>query len=331
MRPLFIVIVLVICSTNMVFPQDTVRLGDSRYLFPQVDFKNGYIYKWNVDCEPYMGPSNVDYELGFECAMPERDTALIYGVAFPIRGNLRWNFDIDTLWLKIRRSIRTNGDGMVPDSIVAIDSVQITPDCEQKTLFLDEIWMADDHSLSDSIVREAIPLYCGYFDHPILMEDSSFFVTVQTVDATQSIHGETHYVISKCYEIYPTCRGYTWHNQLGHRSWFDSEIWTPILPIVVPPPVVAPDPEPEPNDIQPITQDVRQAVSVYPNPASGSFAIRSASAVLKVELIDAKGGICRTWESPSDEYGISTLAAGVYTVRVTTVSGVESKQLVINN
>src|SRR6185503_3908992 len=56
-------------------------------------------------------------------------------------------------------------------------------------------------------------------------------------------------------------------------------------------------------------------LSIWPNPASGSFSIALNGPERQVRLIDAMGREIRRWEANADSYPLSDVARGIYLVR----------------
>jgi len=168
-----ITLVLVILAVNSVLCQDTVRLNDPRFLYPQLPHKNFYFFRGElfIGCNyNVMSPTS---GIGHECVL-NRESATIYGIAVPLKDigsySNRGDLDFNVLWLKIADSIPENEYNPV------LDSVKLTQASEQKTLLLDEIVITESGEITDSIVRDAHTLYCGYFSRPIHITDSSFFI-----------------------------------------------------------------------------------------------------------------------------------------------------------
>lgn len=58
-------------------------------------------------------------------------------------------------------------------------------------------------------------------------------------------------------------------------------------------------------------------VTLYPNPASGYFTIKDADDVLRVEVVDLKGGLVKRFVSTAgNRYSLLDLHAGMYTVKI---------------
>ncbi len=62
--------------------------------------------------------------------------------------------------------------------------------------------------------------------------------------------------------------------------------------------------------------------SIYPNPVRDIFQISSKSSIIKVELVDANGKIVPLENQKGQGYDVSMLSKGIYTVVITTESGV---------
>ena len=319
----------VMSANTQVFSQDTVRLNDSRFIFAQWDYENGYLYLPYVgesDCHfsfhtlCYDGSSYFD-EIGYECRISKKESIKIYGIAFPIAGFNEFSFDTDTLCLKIKNFILGNGPGGT------LDSVQITSQSEIKTMYLDEIlcdWdtLGDYFILTDSIVRRALPLYCGYFEHPLLIEDTSFFVSARVSSGRDGICG----LFVPYFFIYPVCTNYRYVCTTLHWNSISIVDWWPILAIVAPP---SETPDPETDAICSVEKLGISTVSLYPNPATDAFSVKTDGSVSLVELYDAKGSLIRVWNGGQSRYGLYGIGAGVYAVKVTTTVGVAIKTLII--
>ncbi|MBP5757780.1 MAG: T9SS type A sorting domain-containing protein, partial [Bacteroidales bacterium] len=68
-------------------------------------------------------------------------------------------------------------------------------------------------------------------------------------------------------------------------------------------------------------------INVYPNPATGMITIAAAN-IIRIEVIDAMGRVAMTQNGSANTMNISTLAEGVYTLRVATENGVSMKRIV---
>ncbi|HCS20965.1 MAG TPA: hypothetical protein DIW47_10475 [Bacteroidetes bacterium] len=72
-------------------------------------------------------------------------------------------------------------------------------------------------------------------------------------------------------------------------------------------------------------------ISLYPNPAKGSFKLGSEHPVASVVLYDMKGVALKNWDGYELEYAVSELPSGVYLVRIILETGqTVSKKLMIS-
>ena len=224
-------------------------------------------------------------------------------------------------------SIPGNGTNTV------LDSVRITHDSEQKILILDEIITTLDGELTDSIGQFPQTLYCGYFDRPLQINDSSFFVLA---------HIKTGHLVIPAYNIHPditTSYFYDGYSHYWFRDTIYNYLWYPILPIIAPPPGWTPDPEnpedPEnPGDDEGIGQAVgtqQSSVTIYPNPASNSAVVTCAQPILELTLRDINGRLILTLRNcgTSTTLDTSTLSPGLYTLQVTTPAATTTRKLAV--
>ena len=145
----FAVISIVLLASNSVFCQDTVRLNDKRFLFPQIPSQNCYFTRMERTLVSHfeIAHGSTAECAGYECTL-DKESGLIYGVAISL-ASLPSN---TALWLKIMDSVPVNGSNTV------MDSVRITQDSEQKILIFDEIMTRENGDLTDSILEFAQPL-----------------------------------------------------------------------------------------------------------------------------------------------------------------------------
>ena len=326
----FAVISIVLLASNSVFCQDTVRLNDERFLFPQIRyFSRG---ERETPGGIGLGHGTLGECFGYECTL-DKEKGEIYGIAIAIS-----SFP-SNLWLKIMDSVPGNGSNTV------MDSVRIYQDLEQKVLILDEIMTNENGELTDSILEYAKILYCGYFDRPVHVDDSSFFVYAELAAG---------YATFPMYCIHPDITKYCYgvEHIFGERigSWYidtvHSNIWLPILPIIAPPPgwTEAPDDPEDPDDPQdPDNPDnpggdegIGEADGVpgfdmRPNPTSGVTTVSCAEAITELTVRDMAGRVVlhKSAFGTTDTFDTSTLRKGVYLVKVTTTRGTVTKKLVV--
>ena len=324
-----IALIFVTIAIDSVYSQDTVRLNDNRFIYPQLQSKDFYFYRWERELAGFV---QVEHGSNRECAgyesVLDKESATIYGIAIPL-----CDFSMsNVIWLKIMDSIPGNEHNAV------LDSVRITDDSEQKTLILEEIITREDGELTDSIARIAYTLYCGYFDRPIQVNDSSFFVYAHVTSGTVKIPR---------YHIYPpdiTRYNYGVEHIFGeiHGEWYlDSNYahsWYPILPIIAPPPGWTPnDPEDpdNPGGDEGIDnfeiQNSEFEINIYPNPASGYAVVTCDTPIRELSLCDLNGRMVLTLRNcgGSAKVDTSVLAPGVYMLKVTTDAGTATRKLVV--
>ena len=75
-----------------------------------------------------------------------------------------------------------------------------------------------------------------------------------------------------------------------------------------------------------IDQPQASQVTLFPNPTNGRIALRSAQPILRVELLDALGR--RLMHTTDNTLDLSAFPNGVYLLRATTASGVETHRVV---
>ena len=315
-----IALIFVTIATDSVCSQDTVRLNDNRFIYPQLLSKDFYFHRWEREHPSVtpMGPGSNRECAGYECVL-DKESTTIYGVAIPLCDFYMNN----AIWLKIMDSIPGNGPNTV------LDSIRITPDSEQKTLIFEEIITTEDGELTDSIAEIAYTLYCGYFDRPVQVNDSSFFVYA---------HATSGVVNVPTYRIYPNITRYNYAGYL-HEWYLDSNYahaWYPILPIIAPPPgwTDNPDDPDNPGGDEGIGQTIgtqQSAVTIYPNPASNSAVVTCAQPILKLTLRDINGRLILTLRNcgTSTTLDTSTLSPGLYTLQVTTPAATTTRKLAV--
>ena len=322
---------LTLLVSNSVFCQDTVRMNDNRFIYPQLPSKDFYFSRMERTSSVSMSMHNGynPESFGYECFL-DKDSATIYGIAIAIScvGEYPWLWDYEhnKIWLKIMDTIPENGSGIV------LDSVRITEDSEQKILILDEIITTLDGVLTDSIGQFPQTLYCGYFGRPLQINDRSFFVQA---------HIKTGYLVIPAYNIHPDITSY-YYDGYSHYWFRDSiytNLWLPLLPIVVPPPGWTPDPE-DPEDpenpggdegIGEVVGSQQSAVSIYPNPASGYAVVTCDAEIRELTLCDVNGRLLLSMRNcgGSAKVDTSVLAPGVYMLRVTTDAGTATRKLAV--
>ena len=315
-----IALIFVTIAIDSVCSQDTVRLNDNRFIYPQLQSKDFYFYRWERELAGFV---QVEHGSNRECAgyesVLDKESATIYGIAIPLCDFYMNN----AIWLKIMDSIPGNGPNTV------LDSIRITPDSEQKTLIFEEIITTEDGELTDSIAEIAYTLYCGYFDRPVQVNDSSFFVYA---------HATSGVVNVPTYRIYPNITRYNYAGYL-HEWYLDSNYahaWYPILPIIAPPPgwTDNPDDPGNPGGDEGIGQTIgtqQSAVTIYPNPASNSAVVTCAQPILELTLRDINGRLILTQRNcgTSTTLDTSTLSPGLYILQVTTPAATTTRKLAV--
>ena len=312
---------LTLLVSNSVFCQDTVRMNDKRFLYPQIPSQDWYFSRWE---RASVSAFSIDHgwspeSAGYECTS-DKESVTIYGIAIPVDDLIPTN---SVLWLKIMDSIP--GDG--PNTV--LDSVRITQDSEQKTLMFEEIITEENGEFTDSIAEVAHTLYCGYFDRPVRVSDSSFFVYA---------HAAVGGITIPMYYIHPNVTRYNYdgYSHYWYRDSIHGHLWFPILPIVVPQPGWTPDPEdpedPEnPESIGEAVGSQHSAVSIYPNPASGYAVVTCDAEIRELALCDVNGRRLLSMRNcgGSAKVDTSVLAPGVYMLRVTTDAGTATRKLAV--
>ena len=80
------------------------------------------------------------------------------------------------------------------------------------------------------------------------------------------------------------------------------------------------------------------AISVYPNPSNGMFTVNlmlNTSSAVEMNLMDVRGAVVLTEKfnsttSITKVFDVTTLAKGIYNLKITTASGVVSRKVVVN-
>ena len=318
---------LTLLASKSVFCQDTVRMNDNRFIYPQLHSKDFYFYRWEREIAGFVqvGHGSNRECAGYECVL-DKESATIYGIAIPL-----CDFSMsNVIWLKIMDSIPGNEHNAV------LDSVRITDDSEQKTLILEEIITREDGEFTDSIAEVAYTLYCGYFDRPVQVRDSSFFIYAHVTSGTVKIPR---------YHIYPpniTRYNYGVEHIFGeiHGEWYlDSNYahaWDPILPIIAPPPGWTDNPDDPDNPggdegIGEVVGSQQSAVSIYPNPASGYAVVTCDAEIRELALCDVNGRMLLSMRNcgGSAKVDTSVLVPGVYMLKVTTDAGTTARKLAV--
>ena len=315
---------LTLLASNSVFCQDTVRMNDKRFLYPQIPSQDWYFSRWDretVSCFPIAHGWGAECA-GYECTS-DKEPVTIYGIAIPLEGNLPTN---RVLWLKIMDSIPGDGSNTI------LDSVRITQDSEQKTLIFEEIITTEDGELTDSIAGVAHTLYCGYFDRPVQVRDSSFFVYA---------HAAVGEIVIPKYRIHPNITRYNYdgYSHYWYRDSNYAHVWFPLLPIIAPPPEWIDDPD-DPQDpenpggdegIGEAIGSQQSAVSIYPNPASGYAVVTCDTPIQELTLCDINGRMIISLRNCGESAKIDTsaLVPGVYMLKVTTEAGTATRKLAV--
>ena len=336
---------------------DTVRIGDPRFMFSQITDTSYF----------YQRYSNAILTLGYHITASHADSSartlskiaytmehktngksiVLYGIALgttfanyypPIGVPGQWDNVRDTVWLKVRRG---SEDGII-DGTRAVDSVRISYWSEKKTLFFDGYPMQvgnDPWILFDSIIHESVPLYCGYFERPLHIDDTNFFVSLDLVSHFETIQdGETYPFIHVAVGLIST--PVTWYryyyphdyNPCGTVMWCPNTEpeWPAILPIIAPqgtPPPGGWTPEP--------TEGIDKAdnfdLKIYPNPARRQFSVQSGVQVLRIEMYDVMGRKVREWGGAGEGYDISGVRKGFYMLKVVTASGMTTQSMAVTD
>lgn len=340
---------------------DTVRIGDPRFMFSQIsDSSYFYMRIGNriLTYEERVSASYADssartlsrtaYTMGHKT---NGKNIVLYGIAISTTfanyysdgvpdGNwhAQWDNVRDTVWLKVRRG----SEDEIIDGTRAVDSVRISYWSEKKTLFFDghptqagnDPWI-----LFDSIIHESMPLYCGYFEHPLHIDDTNFFVSLDLVSHFETIQdGETYPSIFVVAGLISTPVTWYWHyythdyNPCGTVMWCPhTELeWPAILPIIAPqgtPPPGGWAPEP--------TEGIDKAdnfdLKIYPNPARRQFSVQCGVQVLRVEMYDVMGRKVREWGGAGEGYDISGVRKGFYMLKVVTASGMTTQSMAVTD
>lgn len=74
--------------------------------------------------------------------------------------------------------------------------------------------------------------------------------------------------------------------------------------------------------------DLENIISLYPNPTSDSFSIKSNSNINSIEILDITGKKIKTFINSSNKFDVEDLVSGVYFVRIKTDKGTVTKKLI---
>lgn len=348
---LVLLIVFIVAGRNDAYTQDTVRIGDPRFMFSQIS-DSSYFYQYYgnriLTCEhgvfAFRADSSARTLRGGAYTMEHKTNGksiVLYGIALstPFTNyyyneswSALWDNVRDTIWLKVRRGSEEN---IIDERVV--DSVRISLWSEKKTLLFEghptqignDPWI-----LFDSIIYEAVPLYCGYFEHPLHIRDTNFFVSLELVSHFATMENSNNVL-----NVYPSIMvvagiistPVTWYKHYytsptpcGTVSWCPytepRKEWPAIIPIIAP--------RENPSGIYNANN---LDSKIYPNPARRQFSVQSSSTVLRVELYDVMGRMVRAWSSPCRSYDLGGIPSGLYTVKVTTPSTSIIKQLLVSD
>ncbi len=91
----------------------------------------------------------------------------------------------------------------------------------------------------------------------------------------------------------------------------------------------------QPQTVSISNQINKNALKIYPNPATGHFILRMPDGeghIVAVEIVDMDGRVLRQWTAPSgfgESYSVEGLSAGVYVVKVDTGDNRFSQKLIV--
>ena len=346
-------ITLFIAETVSISAQDTVRMGDPRFLFSQVTDSTYFQIEGTYTTHPfdidlctnkdtltqtlYNNYHAMEYKVGDK-------GVVLYGIAYSMTNNgyygyqSTWNDDIDTVWLKVRRGSET---GYIEGGR-ALDSVRISFSSEEKTFlfqlhpfsnyYYDSIiqqWT--DSLMLDSIVYDAQPLYCGYFERPLQISDTNFFVSVELV-APYGYNRKSQRGLYQIVAMLPPIMEYYYqhyanHSPCGVVGWCprSTQLWGPLLPILVP----RDEPDPDPDADAGLYSATLLGARIYPNPARSFFTVECEKVVRKAELYDMMGRMVCEWNGSNCSYDITGIMPGIYSLRLVTTTGTVAKHLAV--
>lgn len=322
---------------------DTVRIGDPRFMFSQIT-DTSYFYKYlgnriltsRQNVHATHADSSARTLSGIYYTMEHKTdgkSIVLYGIALSTTfanydyRHLPWDHAQDTIWLKVRRGDYEN----IIDGTHAIDSVRISIWSEKKTLLFDghptqignDPWI-----LFDSIIYEAVPLYCGYFERPLYIRDTNFYISLELVSHFETMQGESTYpgifVASGLINTPVTWykHYYSLPSPCGTTHWCPHTEpkleWPAILPIIAP--------RENPSSID---KADNFDLKIYPNPARRQFSVQSGVQVLRVEMYDVMGRNVREWGGSSQSYDLDGIPSGLYTVKVMNAKGSTTKKMMI--
>lgn len=305
--------------------QDTVRYGDSRYLFIP---RTNILYTAEHDSVTVGCPTyNVNYLLQTH---PIYRRASIYGVAITLDVDDRFPTDTVTIPSYV---------GIFKDS----DSGLVCTDTAKNMLHINKFeYIATGNkgaiydSASGTYVLCFVPgdtmasyvnCYEFYFDSAVVsdVEDGYFYVGM-CYDTPYSSRNSTMLKFSLAFDTIPEIH-YGWVSITSYATLHEKKSWGGIFPIIVPDTAQAADTS-DSTGIGTVCAEPETTVS--PNPTDGVVTVRSTSPLRMVEAYDMHGRrLVRQQASGTiSKLNLAGLPRGCYILSVTTDTGLARKKFV---
>ena len=344
------VLLLILSGSAQAQTTDTVRITDPRFLFSNLTDSSyfytdspryGHALSIDVPVQAIDADSSIGtlHNIAYTMVYPvDNNGVMVYGLALSMSyesehnwnttldTRLPWDHYNDTIWLKLRRGKK---EGYI-DGDKAIDSVRINLWSEKKTLLLEGCYANLGVFYFDSVVVEPLPLYCAYFNSPVYIRDTNFFVSLELVS-----HFSTLPSMDAPYpgfyvpygHVSPNVTRYTYYTSLianpyGELGWHPRS--EPEWPVIIP--IIAPKENPSSID-----KADNFDLKIYPNPARRQFSVQSGVQVLRVEMYDVMGRKVREWGNSSQNYDLDGIPSGLYMVKLTTPSASITKRLQVSD
>ena len=353
--------------SGRLFAQDTVCVGDPRYLFSNINDSTYFSHRYaNHGLYYFLNhhatrPDSVTRTLHSLTYATEHNVGekgiILYGIAISMtydysQNRFTWNHWSDTVWLKVSHDLNFGYFSGRP----AMDSVRISLWSEQKTLVLDGFYRFrgsyDPDTLPpgapdpfrirfDSVIHDTLPLYCGYFDRPLHISDTSFFTSLELVAQFESFGSRES---SSPYPGVYVAEAFI-NNRIGYYGrtsyapdtivgglgwyWHEDDYWPVIIPIVAPQDNSY-DPE-TPDSLETMGQVETTKLTVSPNPAQTYTTVLCDQPIDWLCVCDLTGRTLTTIKNcgTSARLDISSFPKGLYVVKVQTASAEIVRKLLV--
>lgn len=74
--------------------------------------------------------------------------------------------------------------------------------------------------------------------------------------------------------------------------------------------------------------ELNSSISLYPNPAKNTFAIKENHGIVSLSILDISGKTIKTFKNHLESYGVEDLVSGIYFVHIQTEKGTVTKKLI---